>query len=283
MRIANYQGRIIALTEGGGIDIAEATGGRIGGDVIDALERWDELAETVAALTGPVRPIDTAGLCAPVPMPRQVFAIGLNYRDHAAETGVQQLPTSPTVFTKFPTCTTGPEATVELPSDRVDYEVELVAVIGRRAERVPEDRAWSYVAGLSVGQDLSERTVQLAGPVPQFSLGKSYKGFGPTGPAIVTLDEIADPDALEIGCSVGEEVLQSGNTKDLIFSVPELVARLSHVCPLLPGDLIYTGTPAGVGLGRTPQRFLAPGETLTSFVRGVGEIHTTFVTGPDFA
>lgn len=281
MRIADHASRLTALVDGGGIDIAEATDHRFSGDVLDALERWDELAEVVSGLTGPVRPVDPARLGAPVPMPRQVFAIGLNYRDHAAESGMG-LPDAPPVFTKFPTCITGPAATVALPSGNVDYEAELVVVIGRRAESVAEEDAWGHVAGLMAGQDLSERKVQLAGPVPQFSLGKSYTGFGPTGPAIVSVDEIADPDALDLGCSVDGQVLQSGNTKDMIFSVPDLIARLSRVCPLLPGDLIFTGTPAGVGLGHKPPRMLAPGETLTTFVGSIGEIHTTFTAGPGY-
>lgn len=282
MRIANYAGRLTALVEGGGIDIPAATGGRFGHNVIDALERWDELAEAVPALAGPVHPVEAARLGAPVPMPRQVFAIGLNYRSHAAETGLQELPASPTVFTKFPVCITGPEATVVLPSGGVDYEAELVVVIGSRAEHVTEEDAWRHVAGLMVGQDLSERAVQLAGPVPQFSLGKSYPGFGPTGPAIVSADELAEPDALTLGCSVDGRALQAGNTKDMIFSVPVLIARLSRVCALLPGDLIFTGTPAGVGMGRTPPRYLAPGEILTTYIGSVGEIHTTFTAGTDF-
>jgi 2-keto-4-pentenoate hydratase/2-oxohepta-3-ene-1,7-dioic acid hydratase in catechol pathway len=265
------------LTEDGGIDLARATGDRFGLDILDALERWDELTDSVAGLRATAEPIDPLRLAAPVPLPRQVFAIGLNYRDHAAESGVTELPAAPVVFTKFPTSTTGPEATVALPSDQVDFEVELVVVIGRRAERVAEEHAWAHVAGVMVGQDLSERAVQLAGPVPQFSLGKSFTGFGPTGPAIVTVDELGDPDALDIGCRVGDEILQSGNTKDMIFGVPELIVRLSRVCPLLPGDLLWTGTPAGVGMGRRPPRFLAPGETLTSWLDGVGEIHTRLV------
>ena len=279
MRIAQYDGRLTLLTGDGGIDVERATGGRFGTSVLDALERWSEFRDTVAGLTAPTHAIDPARLGAPVPLSRQVFGIGLNYRDHAAEAGIpdEQLPTAPTVFTKFPTSTTGPNATVELPSSTVDYEVELVVVIGDRAERVPEEAAWGHVAGLMVGQDLSERTVQLAGPVPQFSLGKSFPGFSPLGPALVTLDEIPDPDALDIGCRIGDEVLQAGNTKDLLFGVPALIAALSRVCPLLPGDTIWTGTPAGVGMGRTPQRFLRPGQTLVSSISGIGELHTLFV------
>jgi 2,4-didehydro-3-deoxy-L-rhamnonate hydrolase len=188
----------------------------------------------------------------------------------------------PPVFTKFRSCLAGPSAVIELPSDRVDWEVELVAVIGRPAERVPEEKAWSYVAGVMVGQDLSERTVQLAGPVPQFSLGKSFPGFGPIGPWLVTPDELPDRDDLRLRCSVDGRVLQDGRTRDMIFSVPELVARISAVCPMLPGDLIFTGTPSGVGMGRQPQEFLRPGTTLVSTIEGLGELRNALVAGRGF-
>jgi 2,4-diketo-3-deoxy-L-fuconate hydrolase len=130
---------------------------------------------------------------------------------------------------------------------------------------------------LTVGQDLSERRVQLAGPAPQFSLGKSYPGFGPIGPAIVTLDEIADVGNLEIRCLLDDEVLQKGRTSDLIFSIPELVEHISAICPMLPGDLIFTGTPAGVGGARTPNRFLTPGSTLITAIEGIGELRNRLV------
>jgi len=148
---------------------------------------------------------------------------------------------------------------------------------------VPEEKAWSYVAGVMAGQDLSERTVQLAGPVPQFSLGKSFPGFGPTGPWLVTPDELADRDDLRLRCSVEGRVLQDGRTRDMIFSVPELVARISAVCPMLPGDLIFTGTPSGVGMGRKPPEFLRPGTTLVSAIEGVGELRNALIAGPGFS
>src|SRR6266568_2122203 len=147
---------------------------------------------------------------------------------------------------------------------------------------VPEEKAWSYVAGVMVGQDLSERTVQLAGPVPQFSLGKSFPGFGPTGPWLMTPDELPDRDDLRLRCSVDGRVLQDGRTKDMIFSVPELVARISAVCPMRPGDLIFTGTPSGVGMGRQPPEFLRPGTTLVSTIEGLGELRNALVAGPGF-
>jgi 2,4-didehydro-3-deoxy-L-rhamnonate hydrolase len=135
------------------------------------------------------------------------------------------------------------------------------------------------VAGLTVGQDLSERITQTSGPSPQFSLGKSLPGFGPTGPWLVTPDEFDNPDDLELGCTIDGEQMQKGRTRDLVFSVPALISRLSHKLPLLPGDLLFTGTPAGVGLGRTPPRYLAPGEELVSYVRGIGELRQRFVAG----
>ncbi len=272
MRISNINNRYHVVDGDAAVDIEHASNGRFAADGFDIYQRWDELTAWVNTFpTNRFQPFDPTGIGAPVPLPRQVFAIGLNYRDHAAEAGLDE-PDAPLVFTKFPTCITGPTATITLPSDLVDWEVELVAVIGKRAEHVAEDRGWDHVAGLTVGQDLSERAVQLAGPAPQFGFGKSFPGFGPIGPAVVSIDELADPDDLAIGCSLDEEVLQKGSTSDLIFSVPELVARISAVCPLLPGDIIFTGTPAGVGTARTPKRYLPRGRTLVSHIEGIGDL-----------
>ncbi|MGA6160354.1 fumarylacetoacetate hydrolase family protein [Stenotrophomonas sp. NPDC087984] len=210
------------------------------------------------------------------PTPRQVFAIGLNYRGHAEEASLAA-PESPSVFTKFATSLTGPDTQLRLPSGRVDWEAELVVVMGRRAEHVAAGDAWSYVAGLTAGQDYSEREVQSVGPVPQFSLGKSFPGFAPTGPVLVTADEFADPDDLAIECLVNGESVQKSRTSSMIFPVPELIARLSAVCPLLPGDLIFTGTPAGVGHARTPQRYLRPGDEVITRIEGIGQLRQTCV------
>jgi 2,4-didehydro-3-deoxy-L-rhamnonate hydrolase len=225
--------------------------------------------------------VDAAHLGAPTPAPRQVFAVGLNYAEHAEESKMAR-PDTPPVFTKFRTSITGPNATVTLPSNTVDWEVELVVAIGRGGVRIAESDAWTHVAGLMVGQDLSERVVQLAGPAPQFSLGKSYPGFAPLGPALVTADEFNDPEDLELGCALDGEVLQQGHTSQMIFGVAELIARISAVCPLLPGDVIFTGTPSGVGGARIPPRYLPPGSTLTSFVAGVGELRNHFVAAADY-
>jgi 2-keto-4-pentenoate hydratase/2-oxohepta-3-ene-1,7-dioic acid hydratase in catechol pathway len=279
MRVARVSGRLAVLIDGGAVDVESASGGRFPADPDDVMPQWDELRDWAAGYGGgEVVPYTPGDLGAPLLRPAQVFGIGLNYRDHAAESGVG-VPAAPAVFTKFRTCLTGPYEAVRLPSANVDWEVELVVVIGRRAEQVGEEHAWSYVAGVTVGQDLSERSVQLAGPVPQFSLGKSFPGFGPFGPAIVTPDELADPDDLELACFLDDEVLQKGRTRDMVFSVPELVARLSAVCPLLPGDLIFTGTPPGVGMARRPPRFLTAGTTLVSTVENVGELRNLLVAG----
>jgi 2-keto-4-pentenoate hydratase/2-oxohepta-3-ene-1,7-dioic acid hydratase in catechol pathway len=207
-----------------------------------------------------------------------VFAIGLNYRDHALESNLAVPDTFPPVFTKFRTALSGPITTVVLPpGGNVDWEVELVVVIGRRAERVAAADAWSHVAGLTAGQDISERITQLAGPAPQFSLGKSFPGFAPIGPWVVTVDEFGDPDDIELQCAIGEEILQKGRTSGFLFGVPALIEGLSRVTPLLPGDIIFCGTPAGVGIGRDPQRFLQPGDVLVSQVSGIGELRQTFI------
>jgi 2-keto-4-pentenoate hydratase/2-oxohepta-3-ene-1,7-dioic acid hydratase in catechol pathway len=185
----------------------------------------------------------------------------------------------PPVFTKYRTALSGPQTTVVIPEGgNVDWEVELVVVIGRRAERVAAADAWSYVAGLTAGQDISERITQLSGPAPQFSLGKSFPGFAPVGPWVVTVDEFSDPDDLELRCAINGEVVQLGRTRDFVFSVPRLIEGLSRVTPLLPGDIIFCGTPSGVGVGREPKRFLQPGEELVSHVEGVGELRQKFVS-----
>jgi 2-keto-4-pentenoate hydratase/2-oxohepta-3-ene-1,7-dioic acid hydratase in catechol pathway len=219
--------------------------------------------------------LDESRLRCPVPRPRQVFAIGLNYRSHAEESGLP-VPEVPATFTKFPASLGGPFDDVEIVGDTVDWEVELVAVIGPDADRVPEADAWDHVAGLTVGQDVSDRTLQFAAGM-QFSLGKSRRGYGPMGPWLVTPDEVPSRDDLALGCSVDGEIVQDARTSDLIFSVPQLVAELSAVLPLLAGDVIFTGTPAGVGMARQPARALQPGQVLESWIEGIGTIRNRCV------
>jgi 2-keto-4-pentenoate hydratase/2-oxohepta-3-ene-1,7-dioic acid hydratase in catechol pathway len=277
VRIANLDGRVTLLTKRGAVDIETTSDGLFSSDVNDAFARWSDVVDWAATIDDDLGdPFDESRLRAPSPRPRQVFAVGLNYAPHAAEAGLAK-PTAPLVFTKFPSCIVGPHADVPLPSGIVDWEVELVAVIGRTASHVPAARAWSYVAGLTVGQDFSEREVQARGPAPQFSLGKSFPSFGPTGPWLVTIDEFADPDDLGIECLVDAEVVQRGRTSDLLFPIPELIAYISAICPLLPGDLVFTGTPDGTGAGRSPQRFLRPGEVVMSRIEGIGTMRNECV------
>jgi 2,4-diketo-3-deoxy-L-fuconate hydrolase len=284
MRIANLAGRLVLVTQDGtaALDVERASQGRFSADPQAVYESWPEFAAWAAGtdLAAAV-PFAVADLGAPSPRPRQVLAIGLNYAEHAAESGFD-VPAEPTVmFTKWPTCLTGPVTEVELPDGgHTDWEVELVAVLGRRAFRISEEEAWDHVAGLTAGQDISERILQTAGPSPQFSLAKSLPGFGPTGPWLVTPDEFEDPGDLELGCSVNGNQMQKARTRDLIFSVPAMLAALSRRLPLLPGDVVFTGTPAGVGLGRTPQVWLAPGDELVSYVAGIGELRQRFTAAP---
>lgn len=282
MRIANIANRLALIIDGGAVDVSKASDGEFAADPQGIYERWDDFTAWVSSADLPAGdPFDTGDLGSPAPAPRQVFAIGLNYRAHADESGFAAPVGEPPVFTKFPSCIVGPFGEITLPpGGHTDWEVELVAVIGRLAYRVEEQDALSYVAGYAVGQDLSERTLQMAATPPQFSLGKSLPGFGPIGPWLVTLDELDDPNDLELHCAIDGEQVQSGRTSDLIFSVPVLISRLSASIPLLPGDVIFTGTPSGVGMGSTPPRFLAEGEQLVSRIEGIGELRHRFVTAP---
>lgn len=270
MKIANLDGRAVLVLDDGVVDIATASDGRIGPDPMSVYEEWDAFATLAPSLTTATAPLDEARLANPVPRPRQVFAIGLNYRSHAEESGMA-IPEVPATFTKFPASLSGPFDDIEIVGDGVDWEVELVAVIGRRADRVAAEDAWGHVAGVTVGQDISDRPLQFAAGM-QFSLGKSRRGYGPMGPWVVTPDELTDPDDLGLGCSIDGVVVQDARTSDLIFGVPQLVAELSAVMPLLPGDVIFTGTPAGVGMARTPPVGLRPGQVIETWVEGVGTI-----------
>jgi 2,4-diketo-3-deoxy-L-fuconate hydrolase len=277
VRLANLNGRAVLLVGDGWVDVERGSGGRLPSDPMAALRRWDDLREWGAGLTAPDEGLmDAVDLGPCVPRPAKVFGVALNYRTHAEETGAE-LPPAPSIFTKFPSCLAGPGAPVVLPSEFVDWEVELVAVVGRGGRDVSEASALDHVAGYCVGQDYSERRVQMTGARPQFSMGKSYDSFGPIGPAVVSLDAFADPDDLAITCDVGGERVQDGRTSDLIFSVSELVSYISSICTLEAGDLVFTGTPSGVGVARQPPRFLKPGDVVVSTIEGIGSITNTAV------
>ncbi len=270
MKIANHDNRLVLVLDEGIVDVAEASDGRFGPDPMSAFDDWPAFSGWAAGEHAVTGPLDESLLGCPTPMPRQVFGIGLNYRTHAEESGMA-IPEVPAAFTKFPASLAGPFDDIEIHGDTVDWEVELVVVIGTEADRVGEADAWGHVAGLTVGQDISDRTLQFAAGM-QFSLGKSRRGYGPMGPWLVTVDEVPDPDDLALGCKVDDEVVQDARTDDLVFSVSQLIAELSAVVPLLPGDVIFTGTPAGVGMARTPPRGLRPGEVLETWIEGIGTI-----------
>ena len=215
-------------------------------------------------------------LLAPVLRPGKILCVGLNYRDHAVESKMA-IPEVPTIFLKLPNAVTGPGAEIVLPrnSAQPDYEAEFAAVIGRGGRNIRAEDWERHVLGYTILNDVSARDVQLA--TSQWTLGKSFDTFAPMGPAIVTTDEIRDPHALDIRLAIDGEVLQHSNTKHLIFKLPELIAHLSAVVPLEPGDVISTGTPAGVGLGRTPQRWLKPGEEIVITIEGIGELRNRTV------
>jgi 2,4-didehydro-3-deoxy-L-rhamnonate hydrolase len=277
VRLANAAGRLVIVTnDATAIDVETCSAGRFRADPQAIFTCWDpflDWARSHTCSTGFAVSVDT--LCAPVPTPRQVFAIGLNYRDHAAESGFD-IPTAPVVFTKYLSSFTGPSGTITLSGGEVDWEVELVVAIGRQGSGIPQSSAWDYVAGVTVGQDISDRHQQFLAAPAQFGLAKSYKGYTPLGPWLVTPDEFDDPDDIGLGCSLNGETVQQGRTSDMVFGVPELIARLSSIVTLYPGDLIFTGTPAGVGMAQQPPRYLSPGDRLTSWVTGVGHMTHDF-------
>jgi 2-keto-4-pentenoate hydratase/2-oxohepta-3-ene-1,7-dioic acid hydratase in catechol pathway len=217
-------------------------------------------------------------ILAPVPRPPRIFCVGVNYRDHAVESKME-LPKVPNVFLKLASSVVGPGEGVRIPAmtKQPDYEVEFAIVIGKAGRNIaPED--WrEHVFGYTILNDVSARDVQLA--TSQWVLGKSFDTFCPIGPAVVTADEIVDPHNLDIRLSIGGEVLQHSNTRELIFKAPELISYISSITSLEPGDIISTGTPAGVGLGRNPQRWLQPGETMVAEVEGLGQLVNPVVAG----
>lgn len=242
-------------------------------DPMDALARPQELHNRWARRKEPDGQVPLAELGPPVPAPMQVFGYGLNYRDHIEEIDRvdpmgRTAGEAPVVFTKFPTCLVGPAAPVQLAGDHCDYECELVAVIGTETRDVGESEAWDRVVGLMIGQDISDRTLQTAASPPQFSLGKSRESFGPTGPALVSVDLVDNPDDLAISCSVNGELRQDSRTSFLMRPVAEMVAYLSSILTLHPGDLIFTGTPGGVG--HAQGLYLKPGDVIHSEIEGLG-------------
>ena len=237
-----------------------------GADAMDRVRRWLKNPP-------PGEPFDPARtrLLAPLPRPPKIVCIGLNYSDHAAESHLP-IPETPTVFAKFQTAVTGHRHPIVLPksSAKPDYEAEFAVVIGKGGRHIPEERWREHVFGYTIVNDVSARDFQMA--TTQWMIGKTFDTFAPIGPAIVTADEIEDPHKLDISLTISGEVLQSSNTRHLIFGVPKLMAFLSSVFTLEPGDIISTGTPAGVGFARKPPRWLKPGDEVVVRVEGLGEL-----------
>jgi 2-keto-4-pentenoate hydratase/2-oxohepta-3-ene-1,7-dioic acid hydratase in catechol pathway len=217
-------------------------------------------------------------LLAPIPQPQKVICVGLNYIDHARESGVEP-PHEPVLFNKFPTSVAAHDDAIRLPaaSDQVDYEAELVVVIGSGGKHIAAEDAFSRIAGYCCGHDVSARDWQLRKPGGQWLLGKTFDGFAPFGPALVTKDEAGDPGDLRIALRLNGQTMQDSSTRQLIFSVQELVAYISRVATLMPGDVIFTGTPPGVGMARKPPVFLKPGDTVEVEIEKLGLLRNTFI------
>jgi 2-keto-4-pentenoate hydratase/2-oxohepta-3-ene-1,7-dioic acid hydratase in catechol pathway len=233
-------------------------------------------SEKLATVAAEKIPLSDVRLHAPLSNPPRIFAIGLNYRDHAKESGME-IPTTPVVFFKLATAIIGPGEAIVLPknSTQPDYEAEFAFVIGKGGYRIPASEWRDHVYGYTIVNDVSARDVQFSST--QWSMSKCFPTFCPLGTAITTADEIADPHALNISLSIDGEVLQNSNTRELVFKIPELIEYLSSITPLLPGDIVSTGTPPGVGLGRNPKRWLKPGETVTVTIEGLGSLKNPVV------
>jgi len=285
MRLISYLAesgpRTAVATEGGYVDLHAA----------DRLlpTQMTELLKTLPVQLDAIREAATSGavldrkaikILPSVPNPQKIICIGLNYADHAAETGAT-VGDEPVVFNKFPTCLRADGEAVELPAvtDQVDYEAELVVVIGKKVKKVAVEEARSCIAGYCIGNDISSRDWQKGKPGKQWLLGKSFDSFAPLGPELVTADEIEDPEKLRIQCRLNGETMQDSTTANLIFKIDFLISYLSNVCTLMPGDLIYTGTPAGVGMARKPPVFLKPGDQVEVEIESLGVLSNPVIAG----
>jgi 2,4-diketo-3-deoxy-L-fuconate hydrolase len=281
MKVAVVKGRTALLAGDRVVDAEQASGGSVPADPAAVFTAWSALLSVAARLEqegpGDAPVLDYGALERPVPVPVQAFGVGLNYADHAGESAMT-LPDHPLVFPKFSSSIVGPNEPVATRSAALDWEAELVVVIGTDCYEVAAGNALSVIAGYTVGQDLSDRVVQFEGGAnPQFGLGKSAPGFGPIGPWVVSADELGATPQLDIRCDVDGVTKQSSNTSHLIFDVPTLVAYLSHRVRLCAGDLIFTGTPAGVGWSREPKELLHPGSRIDTTIGGIGTLTTRVV------
>lgn len=266
---ANHAGRAVLVDGDNYHDLEALSGGAVPSDPMAALTKQDLLHDLQKKTAGrtPEGKVDPAKLGAPAPTPQKVFGIGLNYSTHAAESGME-VPDNPVVFAKFSSCIAAPNTTIELRSEIVDYEAEIVVIIGKGGKDIAKADAWNHVFAVTGGQDVSDRAVQMASKPPHFDLGKSFDTFGPIGPVAVSPDSFANRDAIGLKCLVNGEERQNDSSANLIFNVPFLIEYLSHITTLKTGDVIFTGTPAGVGMMQ--KKLLRDGDTVTTIVEGVG-------------
>ncbi len=262
------------------VDVAEASGGALPGDMLSFIERGEPALKAARSVTDSDSSIPRAGtkLLAPIPRPaRNIVCVGLNYAEHASESRVTTgIPEVPVYFTKPPSTVIGPDAAIPWHghvSRRIDWEVELVAVIGRRGRDITEDQALAFVFGYTVGNDITARDLQARHQ--QWYKGKGLDGFCPLGPWIVTADEIPDPQALRLQLRVNGEPKQDARTDDMIFSVAKLISAWSQGMTLEPGDLLMTGTPSGVGFARKPPEYLQPGDVVEAEIDAIGLLRNT--------
>lgn len=269
-RLANIDGRAALVDANGNFhDLERLSAGEISNDPMLAIGAHAALHALDADLGGsqPDGSLADAPLGSPVPRPRNCLAVGLNYASHAAEASMEK-PEVPLVFTKFPGCIVGPNDDVVLDSTTADWEAELVVVIGTECRNVSRADAWAHVAGLTIGQDISDRLLQFAAKPPHFDLAKSRDTYGPMGPVLVSHDLVTDKDAMSIRCMVNGDIKQDATSADLIFDVPALVEYISSIMTLRVGDIIFTGTPDGVGA--TSGTFLRDGDEIVTTIEGIG-------------
>ena len=280
-RLANVGGRGALVDGDHYYDLEELADGALSPDPMAALTFPDLLAELASGLGGrqPTGLLTGATLGPPVPRPRNSYGVGLNYRSHAEEASME-IPDVPLVFTKFPSCITGPFDEVRLRSDRCDYEGELVVVVGPGGADIDPADAWDHVVGLTIGQDVSDRQAQFMTQPPQFNLGKSFDTFGPIGPVVASPDCFDDPDDLTLTTHVNGEVRQDDRTSNMVFPVADLVAFLSRITTLATGDIIFTGTPDGIGAAQG--LFLADRDVITTTIDGIGTMANACVRVADW-
>jgi 2-keto-4-pentenoate hydratase/2-oxohepta-3-ene-1,7-dioic acid hydratase in catechol pathway len=270
-KLANVGGKSALIHGNSYYDINSISQGEITSDPSYILDSLDDLHDLSSKIDNfePTGLIENSLLGAPVTNSRNCYAVGLNYRAHAEESGME-IPPFPMVFTKHTSCIVGPFDNIEMRSDIVDYEAELVLVIGKKGKNISKENAWDHVAGLTVGQDISDRAVQFHATPAQFNLGKSFDTFGPIGPYLVSPDSVANKNAVQLECHINNELRQESSTDDLIFTVPDIISYISEFLTLNTGDLIFTGTPSGVGA--TQGKLLKDGDIITTSIKEIGTI-----------